>query len=223
MPGEKMIRVFVVDDHPLVRVGLTWVLETQKDLRVVGEADNGRDALEAVRHHRPDVVLCDFHLPDMDGLEVTRRLLEALPDLKVLIVSMVDGGPVPRRLLAAGAMGYVSKARDGSAVVRAVREVAAGRRYLDDALGARVLFETTPFDQLSPRQLEVALLMVQGKRNADIALELDLTESTIRTVRAKVMFKLGVQTDIALARLAMDCGLIPPAGDGGAFRSNRSG
>ncbi|MBN7137684.1 hypothetical protein A7A76_23595 [Lysobacter enzymogenes] len=172
---------------------------------------------------RPDVVLCDFHLPDMDGLEVTRRLLAEHPELKVLIVSVVEGGPVPRRLLAAGAMGYVSKARDGSTVVRAVREVAAGRRYLDEALGARVLFETTPFDHLSPRQLEVALLMVQGKRNAEIALELDLTESTIRTVRAKVMAKLGVQTDIALARLAMDCGLIPPAGDGGAFRSNRSG
>lgn len=92
-------------------------------------------------------------------------------------------------------MDYVSKDRDGSAVVRAAREVAAGRRHLDDALGARVLFETTPFDQLSPRQLEVALLMVQGKCNADIA----------------------------LARLAMDCGLIPPAGDGSAFRSNRSG
>ena len=218
-----MIRVFVIDDHPLVRVGLTWVLETQKDLRVVGEAGNGMSALTAVARHHPDVVICDFHLPDMDGLEVTRRLLVEHPDLKVLIVSVVEGGPVPRRLLAAGAMGYVSKARDGSAVVRAVREVAAGRRYLDDALGARVLFETTPFDQLSPRQLEVAQLMVQGKRNADIALELDLTESTIRTVRAKVMFKLGVQTDIALARLAMDCGLIPPAGAGGAFRSNRFG
>lgn len=217
-----MIRLFVIDDHPLVRIGMTWVLETEKDFRVVGEAPNGKDALAAIARRRVDVVLCDFHLPDMDGLEVTRRLLEAHPDLKVLIVSVLEGGPVPRRLLAAGAMGYVSKARDGSAVVRAVREVAAGHRYLDDALGARVLFETTPFDQLSPRQLEVALLMVQGKRNADIALELDLTESTIRTVRAKVMAKLGVQTDIALARLAMDCGLIPPAGDGGAFRSNRS-
>ncbi|ROU08955.1 response regulator [Lysobacter enzymogenes] len=218
-----MIRVFVIDDHPLVRVGLTWVLETQKDLRVVGEADNGVSALAGVARHRPDVVICDYHLPNWDGLEVTRRLLEEQPDLKILIVSVVEGGPVPRRLLAAGAMGYVSKARDGSAVVRAVREVAAGRRYLDDALGARMLFETTPFDQLSSRQLEVALLMVQGKRNAEIALDLDLTESTIRTVRAKVMAKLGVQTDIALARLAMDCGLIPPAGDGGVFRSNRSG
>lgn len=185
----------------------------------MGEAANSKDALAAIARRRVAVVLCDF-LPNMEGWEVTRRLLAEHPGLKVLIVLVVDGGRVPRRLLAAGAMGYISKARDGSAVVR---EVAAGRRYLDDAFGARVLFETTPFDQLSPRQLEVALLMAQGKRNADIALELALTESTIRTVRAKVMAKLGVQTDIALARLAMDGGLIPPAGDGGAFRSSRSG
>ncbi|WP_394538834.1 LuxR C-terminal-related transcriptional regulator [Lysobacter enzymogenes] len=122
----------------------------------------------------------------MDGLEMTRRLLEARPDLKVLIVSVLEGGPVPRRLLAAGAMGYVSKARrqHGRA---AVREVAAGHRAIWTTRWARVLFETTPFDQLSLRQLEVALLMVQGKRNGEIALELDLTESTIRTVQAKVM------------------------------------
>ncbi|MBT2747534.1 MULTISPECIES: response regulator transcription factor [unclassified Lysobacter] len=218
-----MIRLFVIDDHPLVRIGMTWVLETQKDFRVVGEAANGKDALVAIARRRVDVVLCDFHLPDMDGLEVTRRLLAEHPDLKVLIVSVVEGGPVPRRLLAAGAMGYVSKARDGSAVIRAVREVAAGRRYLDDTLGARVLFETTPFDQLSPRQLEVALLMVHGRRNAEIALELDLTESTIRTVRAKVMAKLGVRGEIALARLAMDCGLIPPAGKASSCGSYRDG
>ncbi|MGO4263676.1 response regulator [Lysobacter sp. TAB13] len=217
-----MIRVFLIDDHPLVRVGLKWVLETHADLSVVGESSSGMDALGAVEDCDPDVVLCDFHLPDWDGLEVTRRLLAKDPDRKILIVSVVDGGPVPRRLLAAGAMGYVSKARDGSVVVRAVREVAAGRRFLDEILGPRVLFETTPFDRLSPRQLEVARLMVQGKRNSEIALELGLTESTARTVRAKVMAKLGVHGDFALARLAMDCDLLPPMGSG-TGRSNRGG
>lgn len=217
-----MIRVFVIDDHPLVRVGLKWVLEGQGDLYVVGESSSGKDAFAAIADCEPDVVLCDFHLPDWDGLEVTRRLLAEDPERKVLIVSVVEGGPVPRRLLAAGAMGYVSKARDGGMVVRAVREVAAGRRFLDETLGPRILFETTPFDHLSPRQLEVARLMVQGKRNSEIALELRLTESTVRTVRTKVMAKLGVHGDIALARLAMDCELIPPAG-GGSHRSNCGG
>lgn len=211
-----MIRVFLIDDHPLVRVGLKWVLEGEGDMKIVGESSYGSDALSTIGACRPDVVLCDFHLPDFDGLEVTRRLLRRDPNQKVLIVSVVESGPVPRRLLAAGAMGYVSKARDGGTVVRAVREVAAGRRFLDDALGARVLFETTPFDRLSSRQLEVVLLMVHGKRNREIALALGLTESTIRTTRAKAMAKLGVRGEIALARLAMNCGLIPLAGDGGS-------
>lgn len=198
-----MIRVFMIDDHPLVRLGLRGVLETQSDLRVVGEASVGRDALAAIPKCKPDVVLCDFHLPGWDGLEITRRLLAQAPDMKILIVSVIERGAVPRCLLAAGAMGYVSKAQDGSAVIRAVREVAVGRRFLDDALGVGLLFEVSPFDYLSSRQLEVARLMMQGKRTGDIALELGLTESTVRTVRTTVMAKLRVRSDIALVRLAM--------------------
>lgn len=208
-----MIRVFMIDDHPLVRLGLRGVLETQNDMRVVGEASNGRDALAAIPKCKPDVVLCDFHLPGWDGLEVTRRLLAQAPEMKILIISVIERGAVPRCLLAAGAMGYVSKAQDGGAVIRAVREVAAGRRFLDDALGVGLLFEVSPFDYLSSRQLEVARLMVQGKRTGDIALELGLTESTVRTVRTTVMAKLRVRSDIALVRLAMVWGLVPVAGD----------
>ncbi|MBT2748297.1 MULTISPECIES: response regulator transcription factor [unclassified Lysobacter] len=218
-----MIRVFVIDDHPLVRLGLRGALETQNDVRVVGEASNGKDALAAISECKPDVVLCDFHLPEWDGLEVTRRLLVRDPEMKILIVSVIERGAVPRSLLAAGASGYVSKAQDGAAVIRAVREVAAGRRFLDDALGVRLLFEASPFDYLSARQLEVARLMVQGKRTSDIALELALTESTVRTVRTKVMARLRVRSDIALVRLAMVWGLIPHPGDAEADRSNRGG
>lgn len=216
-----MIRVFVIDDHPLVRVGLRGVLEAQGDMEIVGEASNGEDALTAIGSGIPDVVLCDFHLPGWDGLEVTRRLLARQPSLRILIISVVEAGPVPRRLLAAGARGYVSKAQDGGAIVRAVREVAAGRRFLDDALGARLIFEVSPFDQLSPRQMEVVWLVLRGRQNGDIALELGLTASTVRTVRTKVMAKLGVQGDLGLIRLAMEYGLLPPAGGGGSGRSNR--
>lgn len=133
--------------------------------------------------------------------------------MKILIVSVIERGAVPRCLLAAGAMGYVSKAQDGGAVIRAVREVAAGRRFLDDALGVGLSFEVSPFDYLSSRPLEVARLMVRGKRTGDIALELGLTESTVRTVRTTVMAKLRVRSDNALVRLAMVWGLIPVAGD----------
>lgn len=211
----------MVDDHPLVRLGLRGVLETQSDLRVVGEASDGRDALAAIPKCKPDVVVCDFHLPGWDGLEVTRRLLAQAPETKILIVSVIERGAIPRCLLTAGAMGYVSKAQDGGAIIRAIREVAAGRRFLDDSLGVGLLFEVSPFDYLSSRQLEVARLMVQGKRTGDIALELGLTESTVRTVRTTVMAKLRVRSDIALVRLAMVWGLIPVPGDAEADGSHR--
>ncbi|WP_095179437.1 response regulator, partial [Lysobacter antibioticus] len=210
-----MIRVFVIDDHPLVRVGLRDVLEAQGDIQIIGEAANGEEAYSAIGTNYPDVVLCDFHLPGWDGLEVTRRLLARHPNLRILVVSVVEAGPVPRRLLAAGAKGYVSKAQDGGAVVKAVREVAAGRRFLDAALGPRLLFEVSPFDQLSARQMEVMWLVLRGKRTGEIAQTLGLTDSTVRTVRTKLMAKLGVEGDLGLIRLAMEYGLLPPAGGGG--------
>lgn len=146
-----------------------------------------RGALRAILDAASDVVLCHYQLPDGSGLDLTRHLLKHDPAIRILIVPMVDGGPVPRQPLACRCDGLrVEGARRQRGRARGAR----GSRwpgYLNEGLGARVLFETTPFDRLSPRHLEVALLMVQGRRNADIALELDLTESTIRTVRAKVM------------------------------------
>ncbi|MGO1069547.1 response regulator [Lysobacter sp. CA199] len=203
-----MIRVFVVDDHPLARVGLRWLLEAQADIRVIGEAATLDDAKMAIPAIAPDVVLCDYQLPDGSGLDLTRHLLKHDPAMKILVVSMVDGGPVPRRLLAAGALGYVSKARDGAVVVRAVREVAQGRRFLDDALGGHLLFESSPFERLSGRELEIAMLMIQGKRNHEIAEALSIAGSTVRTLRARLLAKLEVRGEAALTRLALEYGLV---------------
>lgn len=201
-----MIRVFVVDDHPLLRIGLRWLLEAQGDIQVIGEAGSAADAVIMIPPAEPDLVLCDFHLPDGDGLDVARGLLQEHPKLRILFVSVLEGGPIPRRLLAAGALGYVSKARDGATLLRAVREVAAGHRFLDEALGANVLFEPSPFDRLSPRELEVARMMIQGEKTPAIAEALGITESTIRTFRARVLSKLEIRGEIALIRLALDCG-----------------
>lgn len=203
-----MIRVFVVDDHPLVRVGLRWLLEAQADIRVIGEAATASGAINAIPDAAPDVVLCDYQLPDGSGLELIRQLLKHDPAMKILMVSMVDGGPVPRRLLGAGALGYVSKARDGAVVVRAVREVAQGRRFLDDALGGHLLFESSPFERLSGRELEIAMLMIQGKRNHEIAEALNIAGSTVRTLRARLLAKLDVRGEAALTRLALEYGLV---------------
>ncbi|MFQ6308730.1 response regulator transcription factor [Lysobacter capsici] len=201
-----MIRIFVVDDHPLLRIGLRWLLEAQGDIQVIGEAGSVADAMIMIPAAGPDLVLCDFHLPDGDGLDVVQRLLQELPKLRILVVSVLEGGPIPRRLLAAGALGYVSKARDGATLLRAVREVAAGHRFLDEALAASILFEPSPFDRLSPRELEVARMMIRGEKTPGIAEALGITESTIRTFRARVLSKLEVRSEISLIRLAMDCG-----------------
>lgn len=202
-----MLRVFVVDDHPLVRVGLRWLLEAQADIRVIGEAATVRDALRAIPDAAAHVVVCDYQLPDGNGVDLTRHLRRRDPTIKILMVSMIDGGPVPRRVLAAGALGYVSKARDGAVVVRAVREVAQGRRFLDDALGGHLLFESSPFERLSTRELEVAMLMVEGRRNGEIAEELGIEGSTVRTLRARLLAKLEVRGEAALMRLALEYGL----------------
>ncbi|UJB19222.1 MULTISPECIES: response regulator [Lysobacter] len=202
-----MIRVFVVDDHPLVRIGLRWLLEAQPDIRVIGEAATGDDARILIPSAAPDVVLCDYQLPGDSGLDLTRHLLKHDPKTKILMVSMVDGGPVPRRLLAAGALGYVSKARDGSVVVRAVREVAQGRRFLDDSLGGHILFESSPFERLSGRELEIAMLLIHGKGNREIAKALGVADSTVRTLRSRALAKLEVRGEAALTRLAMKYGL----------------
>lgn len=203
-----MIRVFIVDDQPLVRLGLRWILGAHNDIDVVGEAGDPHEAVQRLAQAGADVALCGFNLPDGDGLGLVRRLLDHDPRLRILIVSAIGEGPMPRRLLAAGALGYVSKSRDGAVVLRALREVAAGRRFIDDSLGGRLLFESSPFDRLSPRELEVARLMIDGRRNREIALALRVGESTVRTLRSRALGKLGVRGEGALMRLAIDHGLV---------------
>ncbi|MFK3647778.1 response regulator [Lysobacter enzymogenes] len=203
-----MIRVFIVDDQPLVRLGLRWILGAHSDIDVVGEAGDPHEAVLRMAQSRAEVALCGFNRPDGDDLTLVRRLLQRDPALRILIVSAVGDGPLPRRLLAAGALGYVSKSRDGAVVVRALREVAAGRRFIDDSLGGRLLFESSPFDRLSPRELEVARMLLDGQRNREIAAALRVAESTVRTLRARALGKLDVRGEGALVRLAMDHGLV---------------
>jgi DNA-binding NarL/FixJ family response regulator len=210
------IRVFMVEDHALVRAGLKMVLGDARDIELVGEAGNGEDALAAIRRLRPDVVLCDLHLPGISGLEVTERLVRGGDGPRVLIVSMLEDGPLPRRLLEAGALGYVGKGGDAEELVRAVREVAAGRRYLSASIARHMALSgidggDTGFDRLSPRELEVAMLLVRGLRQEDIARRLCLSAKTVNTHKSRLFEKLGVTNTVALARLASQHGLMEPA------------
>ncbi len=209
------IRVFLVDDHALVRTGLRMILSAETDIEVVGEAESGEDALPLVRRLEPDVVVCDLHLPGISGLEVTERIVRSGLQARVLVVSVMEDGPLPRRLLDVGAHGYVGKGGDARELLRAVRDVARGRRCLGRNIAENIALASvdgdgSPFDQLSTRELEVAMLLVQGLRQDTIARRLNLSAKTINTHKSRLFEKLGVQDTIALARLATRYGLMDP-------------
>ncbi len=210
------IRVFLIDDHALVRTGMKMILAGEVDMEVVGDADNGEDALPLLRKLKPDVVLCDLHLPGLSGLEITERITRSDLQARVIIVSVLEDGPLPKRLLEAGASGYIGKAGDASELLRAVRDVARGKRYLGTNVAqnmalANVSGEKSPFDELSARELEVTMLLIQGLRQEEIAKRLSLSAKTVNTHKARLFRKIGVQDSIALARLAAQYGLLDPA------------
>ena len=210
------IRVYVVDDHALVRAGMRMILSAEADIEVVGEAECGEDALPQIRALKPDIVLCDLHLPGVSGLEVTERIVRGDYGPKVIVVSVLEDGPMPRRMIAAGASGYGGKGGDARELLCAVREVASGRRFLASKVAQSLALsgldaQETPFDSLSPRETEVAMLLIQGMRQEEIARRLSLSAKTINTHKTRLFDKLQVNDSIALARLASQYGMADPA------------
>lgn len=210
------IRIYMVDDHALVRAGMRMILDAERGMEIVGEADTGEDALPQIRQLKPDIVLCDLHLPGLSGLEVTERLMKGDYGCKVVVVSVMEDGPMPKRLIAAGAAGYVGKGGDARELVRAVRAVAAGKRFLASNVAQNLALsgldgDASPFDALSPREMEVAMLLVQGLRQEMIAKRLSLSAKTVNTHKARLFDKLQVGDSIALARLASQYGIAEPA------------
>ena len=210
------IRVFLIDDHALVRTGMRMILAQETDFEVVGEAESGEEALPVIRKLKPDVVLCDLHLPGYSGLEVTERIVRGDQETRVIIVSVLEDGPLPKRLLEAGASGYLGKGGDAQELIRAVRDVARGKRYLGSSVAQNLALlnvsgDGSPFDALSPRELEVAMLLIQGLRQEEIAKRLSLSAKTVNTHKTRLFEKDGVTDNIALARLAAQYGLLDPA------------
>lgn len=210
------IRVFLVDDHALVRTGLRMILSAEPDIEVIGEAEDGEGALRQLRILKADVILCDLHLPGISGLEVTDRIVGEGLSGRVLIVSVLEDGPLPKRLLDVGAFGYIGKAGDARELLRAVRDVASGKRYLGSSVAQNMALAGverggSPFDTLSRRELEVAMLLVQGLRQEMIARRLSLSAKTVNTHKSRLFEKVGVSDSIALARLAASYGLMDPA------------
>jgi len=209
------IRVFIIDDHALVRTGLNLILSSENDIEVVGDAESGEEALPLIRKLKPDVVLCDLHLQGMSGLEVTERIIKSEQGSRVIIVSVLQDGPMPKRLLEAGASGYVGKGGDAAELLRAIREVARGKRFLASGIAQNLALAgidggASPFDSLSPREMEIALMLIQGLRQDAIAKRLSLSAKTVNTHKARLFEKLDINDSIALARLASRYGIMDP-------------
>ncbi|MDN5781971.1 MAG: response regulator [Luteimonas sp.] len=210
------IRTFIVDDHALVRTGIRMILSDTVDIEIVGEAESGEAALSQIRDLCPDVVVCDMHLPGISGLEVTERLMKGQYGVRVVIVSVLEDGPIPKRVIAAGASAYVGKGGDPVELVNAVREAAQGKHYLASSVAQNLALSSirgngnTPFDELTRRELEVAMLLLQGLRQEEIAKRLSLSAKTVNTHKSRLFVKLGIEDGMSLARLARQYGLSDP-------------
>lgn len=207
-----MVRVLLVDDHKLIRVGLRNILEAQADIDVVGEAGDGEDAVKQARELKPNVVVLDINMPGTNGIEAARKLVRLEPAPRVLIVSVHKQEPVPARLLEAGAAGYVTKESAADEIVAAVRQVHAGRRYLSADIAREMalgqLGGESPLASLSDREMEVLLLVAEGISLQEIADRLHVSPKTVATYRYRLFDKLDVTNDVELARFALRHGLV---------------
>jgi len=213
--GKMPVSVMLADDHAVVRDGLRALLEGGNDLQVVAVAGNGREAVAEALRLKPDIVIMDIAMPELDGVEATRRIVERCPDTRVLILSMYLSAEHIYRALQAGAQGYVLKESAGEEVVDAIRALRAGKRYLSHRITETVIDDylregtnVSPLDSLSLRERDVLQLVVEGRTNAAIAQALSLSPKTVETYRARIMKKLKVKDTVELVKFSMRHGLI---------------
>lgn len=206
-----MIRVLVVDDHPVVRHGLVAILRWEADFELVGEAADGAEAVRLILEQRPDVVLLDLRLPQLSGIEVMQRVRPQAPEVRFLVLTTFDTDEYIGRALAAGAQGYLLKDATPDELSRAVRALMQGGAALEPAVAARLLgrmAEGESAETLSARELEVLALVVEGAGNKAIAARLSLSENTVKSHLSHIFGKLGVQSRAEAVAVALQRGLV---------------
>lgn len=212
-----MVKIFLVDDHALVRMGIKRLIEDVDGLKVVAEADNGVMALDMLvsKKVKPDVILMDLSMPEMNGIEATRKIRSLYPKLPIIIITVHTHEPFPSSAMKVGANGYLHKGCTIEELAEGVNAVVAGERFLSDeisrALAMRLLdeYEASPFDALSSREKEVLHLMALGRKNGEIANELDISPKTISTYRYRILGKLGVKSRINMLKMLKQFGFYP--------------
>ena len=207
------IRILLADDHGVVRQGFKMILDAEPDMEIVGEAGNGREAIELADQLKPDVVVMDVAMPELNGIEATRRIAGSAPHVRVLALSMHKDSVYVREVLRAGARGYLLKDSGPSDLVSAVRAVARGEGYLSPAVSDAVLDDyrkhvTNPIDLLSSREREVLQMLAEGKTNKEIAGVLNLSVYTVDAHRGHIMEKLNLHSINELVRFAVRNGLV---------------
>ncbi len=208
-----MIKVLIVDDHELVRMGIRLLLDAAEGVDVVAEAEDGTSALQAVKEHNPDVVLLDMKMPGMDGWEVTRRLKQIKPNIHIIVLTAATTGPLPTRLLQLGAMGYLTKDSAAEEMLQAIQKVSQGERYLSAEIAQQIALnslnpaETSPFEHLSEREMQVMFMITRGLTVNHIAEKLFLSPKTVGTYRYRMFEKLSIKNDVELIHLAMKHGV----------------
>ena len=204
----------MADDHELVRRGIRGLLRARRGWTVVGEAMNGREAVEKANKLKPDVAILDISMPDLDGLQATRRIREAVPTTEVVVLTMHESDQMVRRVLDAGARGYVLKSDLATHLVKAVKDVCAGKMFLTPRVSDIVVRgflatgeESDPTEHSearpTPREVEIIRLLAEGKANKEIAAKLGITIRTVETHRAKIMLKLGLHSLAELIHYAI--------------------
>nr|WP_298375723.1 UvrY/SirA/GacA family response regulator transcription factor [uncultured Halomonas sp.] len=208
-----MIKVIVADDHHLVRTSIARMLSEEDGIQVVGEAATGEEALSLARTLRPDIVLMDIRMPGIGGLEATRKIARGMSDIKVVILTAYLEETFAQRLLEAGASGFISKGTEMNEVVRAIRAIQLGQRYISPEIAQRLVLakmdtQDNPFDQLSSREMQVAMMIINCHKVNDISDRLFLSPKTVNTYRYRIFDKLGLQTDVELTHLGLRHGLV---------------
>ena len=211
-----MIKVLVVDDHDLVRMGISRILADDAEIEVIGEADSGEAAIRMVKALNPDVVLLDVNMPNIGGVETTKRLRQFDDKVKILAVSSVSSQPYPSMLLKAGVNGYITKGTPLAEMIKAIKKVYQGSKYFSSDVAEQLADmlltdnEESPFDRLSEREKQVAMMVVNCQSPQQIADQLFVSVKTVNTYRYRIFEKVGVDSDVKLTHLAMRHGLITP-------------
>ncbi|APX93390.1 two-component system response regulator UvrY [Halomonas sp. 1513] len=208
-----MIKVLVADDHHLVRTSIARLLDGEDGIAVVGEAIDGEEAISMARQLRPDIVLMDIRMPGIGGLEATRKIAKGMADIRVLVLTAFLEETFAQRLLDAGASGFISKGAELDDMVLAIRNIFSGQRYISPEIAQRLVLtkmeaSDNPFDNLSHRELQVAMMIVNCQKVSEISDRLYLSPKTVNTYRYRIFEKLGVHSDVELTHLGLRHGLV---------------